>query len=160
MQGKIKMNKRGDFFTLEVLHIILAVVCLIFLVYLGASMYSILKNKQEIQQAKALQEDLAPLEKDVLDNNAQREYLIIGPKNWFLTSFVAGVRAECNQNPCFCVCNTNDCKGDYSECREVKAKGIVLLSSGSRTDYIEIDKVPMKINIIKKGDAFEIEKAG
>lgn len=158
MQRKVRSlsNKKGDMFTPEVLHMVLAVLCLIFLVYLGVSMYSILTNKQEVQQAKSLQEDILLLETDVF-SGLQKTYLVVGPRSWFIKDANVGEKLECKQNACLCVCDADDCKGDYSICRETKFKGIIFVEKGTTATFIDLKNVPVQLTLSKQGDYLKLE---
>jgi hypothetical protein len=104
------MNKRGFFLAEETVKIILAVICLGFLIFVLGRMYYSYTADKELQQAK---DSLAFIEKEanLMKTDDSREVVIYSPapKNladwWILIGFSGQVApSSCSGNDCLCIC--------------------------------------------------------
>ncbi len=105
-----KINKRGFLLGEETVKIIIAVICLVILVYFLFSLYQANKNK-DLELAKA------SLEKLITDiNSGKTETEIYNPKEWGIVSFSSERRPDFCINKgwekCLCICAAP--KGDIN----------------------------------------------
>ena len=152
-----EINKRGELTAPELAKLILAILGMICLVVLGASLYSIFHDKTKTEQAKSVRDEILALEKEVLAGN-NKEYLVIGPKGWFITTMPKGSKQECVRNFCLCICEREKCDSAkfgtaLYACEESRAREILFPAEAKN---IEISKVPLKININQIGDKIMI----
>jgi hypothetical protein len=111
------MNKKGFFLAEETLKIIIAVICIGFLIFILGKMYYSYTLDKTVQEAK---DSLARIEKEInsMKGNEEREIVIykpsppgligaIGKDYWVLVSFDMSVPDFCNEkgwNSCLCLC--------------------------------------------------------
>jgi hypothetical protein len=102
------MNKRGFFLAEETMKIILAVICLGFLIFVLGKMYYSYSIGKEEQQAK---DTLARIETEInsMKEDGQREIMIYNPDSWFLVGFsgqeMPNFCIEKKWNTCLCACS-------------------------------------------------------
>lgn len=100
------MNRKGFLLGEETIKIIIAIICLVALVYFLISLYMANKDK-DLELAKA------SLEKLVNDANAGKtETEIYNPKGWGIVSFLSSQKEDLPEfcknkgwNNCICICN-------------------------------------------------------
>jgi hypothetical protein len=104
------LNKKGFFLAEETMKILLAVICLLFLVFVLGRMYYSYATDDELQQAK---DTLTAIEKEVnsIVGDDSREIIIYSPKSWFLAGFSGQDMPDfCTEkkwsNGCLCICSS------------------------------------------------------
>lgn len=96
------------------LKIIIAVLCILILIYLAFQLYNLFLKKTALEQArKTLGQIITKL--DSLESGENTQYLILNPKEWFLISFNKGENSpeSCQGKNCVCICsgvNVLDCE--------------------------------------------------
>lgn len=142
-------SRRGFFLAEETLKIVIAVICIGFLVYLLASVYFNNQNEKNLELAKASLENLVE-QIDAGSSEAQ----IYNPAGWSLMSWPAEGKKllSCENagwNSCICICKgswfgskANNCE-DMSTCLE-NSQGFMIANS------IEIKNPPITLNIDKE----------
>lgn len=95
--------KRGFLLAEEGLKLIIAVICISFLIYFLTSLYLSRANDKAKQQAKA---DLSRISDAISSSKESLEISLLGPKNWELVSFVKGEEKpnSCLSDNCVCIC--------------------------------------------------------
>ena len=134
------MDKKGFLLAEETLKIIVAVVCLGFLIYFLSALYFSNSNSKEKIQA----EEIISRVSDIV-NNAQttlESVDMLNPSGWYLFSFVNVLKPNvCTGKNCLCVCSkTIFSKNQLQECDK---NGACLI-----------------INDLKSFQEFKIEKSG
>ena len=150
------INKKGEMTAEQLLKLVLAILGILALLFLGISIYSVLIDKQKLEQAKAATSDIINLEKDVISGKDQ-EYLLIGPKKWFILGKEKGYNSQCLHNSCLCICEENDCAGKSFYCREIELEHVIIYAK-SEKNYIEVDKVPLKLILSKSGRSLNVQE--
>lgn len=112
MQNLKKMNKRGMLLP-ETLKILLAVICIVFLILLAIQLYSLGKSKTRIEQAKSNLDDLK-IRISNLKEGENVDFLLISPAEYALTSWPLTAKdgtsfmpSQCsskNWQNCICLC--------------------------------------------------------
>jgi len=107
-----RLNKKGFFLAEETMKILLAVICLGFLIFVLGKMYYTYATDKDLQQAK---DTLSKIEKEINSMKAEdsREIVIYGPvpgtftgkvNYWILMSFSGqGKPSSCTAD-CLCIC--------------------------------------------------------
>lgn len=153
------MNKRGFLLAEETLKIVIAVICIGFLVYFLTSLYFSNKNSKDLELAKASLEHLV---EEI--NSGSSEVKIYNPEDWVVgvwphdttkriwyTAWIKsktkkGLPASCSNigwNSCVCICKKND----KHKCDEI---GFCLennLGLDIEGKSFEIDNVPITLEI-------------
>ncbi len=102
------MNKQGNILPETVLKILIAVICIGFLVYLFAAIYFNLTNAPKIKEAEA-SKNLILEEINAVNNNLEINesgLFVPNPSSWFIFSFVDGELKpnSCIDENCLCIC--------------------------------------------------------
>jgi hypothetical protein len=162
---KRRLNKKGFFLAEETMKILLAVICLLFLVFVLGKMYYSYSIGKEAQQAK---DTLAAIEKEVnlVKSGEPREIVIYSPApgkiegifNWWVLVGFNGAEKptfcyEKGWNNCLCMCknsygwtNTQKEKCDDDKiCVSLSDKKLV-------TQPIELLDLPMTLSISQDKD--------
>lgn len=154
-------NKKGFLLAEETLKIIIAVVCIGFLIYFLVALYFNSKDSQELELAKASLKHLS----DSINSNAQ-EVEIYNPKGWILASWphktlkgFIGFRKEVSNDipkscsnlgwtSCICMCGSTAILNlEGSDCDK---KGTCMQSDfkvDATDSQIKLDKLPITIQI-------------
>jgi hypothetical protein len=96
-------NKKGFLLAEETLKIIIAVVCMVFLVYFLTSLYLTNVKNQKVEQAKSVVERIGEIANSVPENPERTD---LSPGGWFLFSFTEGLKPkQCAGGNCVCICS-------------------------------------------------------
>jgi hypothetical protein len=138
------MNKKGFLLAETTLKIVIAVICIGFLVYLLVSIYL---NNQSTQDLELAEASLDHLISEI--NLKHTEVEIYNPKGWWISSWSSepfpNQCSDMGWENCLCICDDEFYKDEKQDCN---AKGICLESSASvKGKFIKIDKVPIKLEI-------------
>ncbi len=136
-------NKKGILME-EVLRLIIAVICIVLLIYLSVSLYGIMIGKHEVEQASATLGDIS----GKLEVEGTYNYLITSPKNWVLVSYP-------NENrTCICPAENDEVTQKSrcltaGTCKSLKYPVYSPESCGSVINCISLEKLPISITLIK-----------
>jgi len=113
------MNKKGNLLTSEVLKMVVAVICIGFLIYfITALYYSNITNKNTIK-AQSLIDRIGSEIINLNQNNLENFSIYdLSPEGWSVFGFVSPERKPsfCSGKNCLCVCKkTNSLLGDNEE---------------------------------------------
>lgn len=117
LERKIKMrtNKKALLLGEHVVNIIVAVLCILVLIYLGIQVYNLyLRANQEKEEAKYTLEQIVD-KINGLTEGEKRDYLVINPKGWVIV-----YSEECGEGKCLCSCE----KGYAGNLEECSKKGV------------------------------------
>jgi len=118
------MNKGGFLLANQVVKIVIAIICIVFLVYLLSSLYFAKVNAEKLKKAKDFLEGENGVNSIV--SNIKEEGIVTmnrAPSGWYLFSFTGQIKPNnCLGKNCVCVCD-NKYFGDYfdrqtSECND------------------------------------------
>jgi Tfp pilus assembly protein PilE len=126
------MNKKG-IIAKEVVRLVIALLCLVLLIFLAVQLYGIFSSKTEIQQAKSTLNQISEIMEN-LEEGESAEYLFVGPVNknnlWFFKFFSGHESPEqCKGEDCLCICvsknrdfiDANDCD-NLGICKKTEKK--------------------------------------
>ena len=104
-------NKKGFLLASETLKIILAVICIAFLVYLLVAIYFSVTGNEKLKQAQSIVNGEHGLAKEVERINLGGEpnaegFHVPNPSDWWIFSFVGGEGKpnSCAGSNCICIC--------------------------------------------------------
>ncbi len=152
---KVIQNKKADsisFLGGNTLNIIIAALCLVILIGVGVSAYTLFKTKTNIKSAEDNLNAFISEFKLFMENTEElkREFLILGPKKWQIMFYeIPGYTPEAckNYNYCVCICKDKDettCdESNKGICKDLTYKWI-----GNKKKY-KIDEIPYAINLEK-----------
>src|SRR3989338_170905 len=103
------MNKRGFLLAEETLKMIIAAICILFLIYFLVSLYFGKVKKQELKEAQESLSRIANITKSI-----ERGEISIGnvsginPDGWSLFGFIQNKKPNsCAGKPCICICEAD-----------------------------------------------------
>jgi len=135
-------NKRGFLLAEQTLKIVIAVICIGFLVYFLVGLYFAKIEGQKQEQA----ENVLNRMEEIINSAGESEYQIPNPAGWYLFGFTSDKPASCFGKSCVCICSrdfTDLVAGtQLTECQE-DGKCLVV------ENLKEFDKI--KIKSPKKG---------
>lgn len=162
-----KENKRGFLLAEETLKIIIAVICIIFLVYLLAALYNSNSSNKKLNQAKEIligtDESSRSIESIILSlKEGENEVKdISNPSGWHFYSFVGQEKPNsCLNQRCLCICQKPLIEKITSRAEKCDNDGVCLvipalaaseidlkIDSGRNTLFLEIKKQSGKVFI-------------
>jgi len=96
-------NKKGFLLGEETLKIVVALICIIFLIYFLTSIYfSNATQKKRIEATNSI-ERISQIISDSTIN--EENYEIPNPSGWYLFSFISQVPNSCSNENCICICD-------------------------------------------------------
>jgi hypothetical protein len=155
-----KINKKGFLLAEETLKIVIAVICILFLVYLLVALYYSSINEKNLEFAKS---SLQYLVKEI--NAGNNEIEVYNPESWVIISWPDGdtIPKTCSNagwENCICIC-----KGPFGQMFGIRSQKAyagkcddsnvgTCLEIGSKVvfkqgNYIKIKEPPLKLNIIE-----------
>jgi hypothetical protein len=156
----LKKNKRGFLLAEETLKIIVAVVCIIFLVYILVAVYNSNSADKKIEQAKEVflgGEGGVPGIEGIISSLGEGESQtkdIINPQGWHLYSFVGEEKPNfCLNQKCLCICENSLIEQLNSQAKKCDEKGACLV-----TPSLAIAEIDFKINGARNALFIEIKK--
>ena len=151
------MKKNGFLLAENVLKMVIALICIGFLIYLLFSLYYGNQKAKQLEQAKA---SLDIIVKAI--NSGDSSALIYNPSNWFIESwpYEGTMPKSCSSfgwENCICVCGTTSSinqraadKCDDSGVCINQEKEIIVMGVGGKQSPIRIDDTPVTVNIDNK----------
>ncbi len=104
------MNKKAFLLASETVKIVIAVICIVFLVYFLTSLYFSKITEEKGRQAEAtLKSGKLSIEKSILDaqkNSPVQKYTLTNPEGWYFFSFTGSEKKpnSCAGQNCLCIC--------------------------------------------------------
>lgn len=133
----------------ETLKIIIAVVCIVLLIYLAWSLYELFIVKSDLAKARETLNQIKN-EADLLDELDERNYLVVSPKGWYFVSYEDKL----------CICSLEDIVKGKEQCcvlgANVYNEGIIIDSmcvtpTLKEENCISFEELPINIHLIKEG---------
>lgn len=137
-------NKRGFLLAEETLKIIIAVICIVFLVYLLVSVYNSSISEKKLEQARESLSRLEVVISSLVEGGVERQD-IPHPKGWHLYSFVGGEKPNsCLNENCVCICEKSTIEILRSQAAKCDKKGECLV-----VENLAIDEFDFRINNVE-----------
>lgn len=157
-------NKKAEsLLSTEVVKIVISVICLMFLVYLLASIYFARVNSSKLSQAQDSLERITQA-LNHMELNALKIYTLdaVSPSKWIVSGYVGNEIKpnSCNGKDCLCICK--DAR-DSKQLEQCENNGICLEISGLK-DFSEFelgikDGTPIGIELIRNNGTIEVKQA-
>jgi hypothetical protein len=147
------MNKKGfELLGNHTVNIIIAVLCILVLIYAGIKVYGLFSDKSDLEKATFELTQLKAKLDAVAESKVSDEYIVTSVREWYLFSEEFG--SLCNGDFCLCLCEEVDCKSEPRAC--IATDKFVLLRKGIEDDYKETRKFqlesPFKLNLKYSGE--------
>lgn len=158
------MNKRGFLLGEETLKIVIAVICIIFLIYILVALYFSITGEQNLKFAENNMKNLISPEINRIDsggNYSEQGILIPNPADWTIFSFIGNDQKpnSCVQQNCICICETAFPDLFDWQIKRCDEKGSCsVISNLKKFDKIKIEKAGTAILIQKINGQIEIKK--
>lgn len=127
------MHKKGFLLAEETLKVVIAAICIIFLIVLIIAVYNAITGAKKTEQA---QENLNRINDIIvsLENEESENKDIANPEGWHLLGFVYGEKPNsCLNNNCLCIC-----KGADAEKCDKRGKGVCLIVTNLTASALDI----------------------
>ncbi len=158
----------------EALKLIIAAICILALVYLGISMYDLMRKKSEIEQTRATLDAIINKVNSLTKEGEITKYFVNAPKDRYLVYYnfdVVSADKEksmpqaCAGSDCLCICGSKFSSNSFYKkagidrcvvCKPIQTKLDIsktsLIASGLKTQFILFDKVPYTLYLKKQGE--------
>ncbi len=164
----IKKNRKGFLLGSETLKIVIAVICIAFLIYLLIALYFSVTGAEKIKQAEASLKDVISKEVKEINNNGkytEKAIHVPNPADWFIFSFVGEEKKPnlCTGQNCLCICEEVilDIFGLDWQIKRCDEKGsCMIIPNLKKFDRIKIEKNGVDVLIKKVNDEMEVSKNG
>ena len=159
-----KKNRKGNLLPEEVLKIIVALICIIFLVFLLVSLYFSLTGDQKKKEAESMMKDNAGLAKEIEKINTKGNESIFHVKNpsgWFIFSFVGTAKKPnlCIGASCICICKKIWMDVFDRQIKECNSNGVcTTVPNLNSFGNIKIENAGTWISIAKVNGNIEIKR--
>ncbi len=159
------MNKRGFLLGEETIKIVVAVIAIVFLIALLASIYFSVTGSQKIKEAQSIVSGENGLTKEIDRINLGGEpkeqgFFIPNPSEWYIFSFT-GIKKPnlCAGDNCVCICGkvlVDIFDGQIKECDK---KGVCsIVQNLKEFQQIKIEKTGVFVSINKINGIIEVNK--
>jgi len=160
---KTKVNKRGFLLGEETLKIIIAVICIIFLIYILTAIYNANTSAKKIEEAKEFLSRIETISSSLEEGINERQD-IPNPNGWYLYSFIGeGKPNSCLNENCLCICDNVLIGAISSQAKKCDEKGACLIISNLATPELNLKITGpnnlLFIEIKKQGGNIFVEKA-
>ncbi len=93
----------------EGLGMIIAIACILILIYAAGSLYGGITQKTKIEQAKATFDQIVA-KIEVLEEGEKGDYLVTSPKEWYFVVYEENqnMPSQCEGSNCLCICPSNE----------------------------------------------------
>jgi len=160
----LKKNHKGFFLASETLKIIIALICISFLIYFLSSLYFSKINNEKQKQASFTLEEISKIIENV--NETGENINAINPIGWYLFSFVEDKKPNfCHGENCLCICDKVWEYGgvfgerQIKECDKNGACLVVLnLESFEKIEITKLKEGSTNLNIKKLNNKIKILK--
>ncbi len=155
-------DKRGFLLGEETLKIIIAVICIVFLIFLLASVYYNMTGQQKTKEAGASMDLISNETKRINAGGAYNEegILIPNPSGWFIFGFAGEKKPNlCAGENCACICRRILINIFDRQVKECDSKGACFsVSNLNEFEKIKIEKSGVWVLINKEGGQVDIAK--
>ncbi len=162
--GKIYTDKRGFLLGEETLKIIIAVICIGFLVYLMVAIYFSVSDGQKSKEAEASMINVITTEITRINNGGEynpQGVQVPNPSGWYIFDFVGNVKKpnQCTEQNCMCICRrilVDIFDRQIKKCDEMGSCAVIANLNGF--EKIKIEKDGVFIFVRKLNGNIEISK--
>ncbi len=136
--NNFKGDKRGFMLGEETLKILVAVICIIFLVYILVAIYNSNTSAKKIEEAKnilsRIETIIVSLEEGAIENQD-----VPNPQGWHLYSFMEEEKPNsCLNDNCLCICANSLIESIKSQAKKCDEKGACLVISNLATSNLNL----------------------
>jgi Tfp pilus assembly protein PilE len=170
--SKLNKSEKKAILPQEVLKILIAVLCLVILIYLAVELYSLFIVKSDIEKATATVEAIAG-KANALQNSQSAQYMITNLKDWSLIQIDVPLFCSDSRSvydSCLCLCKDVEANDhgpnmdNQMNMQSCKSKGACSLvsnfeikkDSGNVKKSILISQVPLNIYLTKENDKISL----
>lgn len=131
-------NKRGFLLGEETLKILVAVICIIFLISILVALYNSNTSAKKVEEAKnvlaRIDTIISSLEEGVIERQD-----VPNPEGWHLYSFIGEEKPNsCLGNNCLCICDNVVIEAISSQAKKCDNKGACLVISNLATSELDL----------------------
>jgi hypothetical protein len=136
--NKLKLNKKGFLLGEETLKIIVAVICLLFLIYLVVAVYNSNTSAKKVEEAKEILSRIKTISL-ALNNGENERQDISNPEGWHVYTFIEQKKPNsCINEKCLCICDNILVNSLGSQEKKCDEKGTCLSISNLATSNLDL----------------------
>jgi hypothetical protein len=134
----LKRNKKGFLLAEETLKILVAVICIFFLVYILVAVYNSHSSDKKMQEAKEVLSRIENITSLIKEGGSESQD-IANPDGWHLYSFVEQEKPNyCVNTNCLCICEKPLIEALKSKAKKCDEKGVCLIIPNLAMTKIDI----------------------
>lgn len=132
-------NKRGFLLAEETIKIIIAVICIVFLIYILVAIYNSNTSAKQIDEAKNVLSRIETIIFSLQEGAIERQD-VPNPDGWHLYSFIGAEKPDsCLNDNCLCICDNVLIKAISSQEKKCDSKGACLVISNLATPNLDLE---------------------
>lgn len=157
-------NKRGFLLGEETLKVLIAVICIAFLVYLLVAVYLSVTGAEKVKQAsESLKDKIAPEINRINGGEtfSEQGIHVPNPSDWYIFSFIGEDKKPnlCLEQNCICLCENAFPDWFDWQIKKCDEKGsCAIVSNLEKFEKIKIEKAGVQISIQKINEQMQIGK--
>ena len=135
--SNFKRDRKGFLLAEETLKIIIAVICVVFLIYILVAVYNSNTSAKKIEEAKGV---LLRFEEIIsfLKEGAIESQDVFNPKGWHIYSFMEERPNSCLNENCICICDNSLIEQIKSQEKKCDEKGACLIVPNLLTSKLDL----------------------
>jgi hypothetical protein len=131
-------NKRGFLLAEETLKIIVAVICIIFLVYILVSIYNSNTSAKKIEEAKDVLLRVETIVTALTEGEIESQD-VSNPQGWHIYTFTEEIKPNsCLNENCLCICDNSLIKQLKSQAKQCDDKGTCIIIPSLATSGLDL----------------------
>ena len=157
-------NKKGFLLGEETLKVVIAVICIAFLVYLLVAIYFSLTGEQKLKEAESTINNLVAPEIGRVNSEGEpnlQGILLPNPAEWFIFSYIGEEPKpnSCIEQNCLCICERVALDFFNWQIKKCDDKGVCInVDNLAKFEMIKIEKAGVQISIEKINEQIQIGK--
>jgi len=158
-----KNRKKALLLGEHVVNLIVAVLCIIVLVYLGLQIYNLyLRSAQKLDEAKYTLELLKGVIDEIKDEEGGKvEKEVLNPQGWYLISYSEGEESpkSCAGGDCLCICEKSTAKECEKKgvCEKTEISLKVQSSCYGKANCLYLEELPFTLFIFREKDYISLQ---
>ena len=136
--NSLKINKKGFLLAEETLKIIIAVICIIFLIYILVAIYNSNTSDKKIEEARGVLDRTQSIIFSLAEGAIESQD-IANPKGWHIYTFTGEAKPNsCLNDNCLCICDNVLVEQIKSQAKKCDEKGVCIVIPALSTSDLDL----------------------